>query len=250
VRSQQGVELEIIVVDDSPEASARAVVDLLQDPRIRYFVNPTPSGGYPSRVRNLGWPHARGSLIHFLDDDDIIPAGHYERIKSIFGSNPRVGVVFGRIQPFGIAPDSQIADEKRYFSDAAKRAASCGRFGVRWGFMARMLFDRAMLVCGAALARRECVVAVGGFDPRIRLREDIDLYTRIINQYGAIYVDEVYLFYRIGSPSLMHEQSLSEKDLRDLDFGRRSTQSTFLTDFGLARFVLLKLLSIAMSRRR
>ncbi|WP_423875429.1 glycosyltransferase family 2 protein [Bradyrhizobium sp.] len=39
----QHVPVEVIVVDDSPERSADPVV-------------PSPSGGWPSRVRNLGCP--------------------------------------------------------------------------------------------------------------------------------------------------------------------------------------------------
>jgi glycosyltransferase involved in cell wall biosynthesis len=70
VLSQLDVSVEIIVVDDSPEGSAREVIDALSDPRVKYFKNPSPTGGIPSVVRNLAWPHAKGMFIHFLDDDE------------------------------------------------------------------------------------------------------------------------------------------------------------------------------------
>src|SRR5215475_10535827 len=76
VLGQTGVSFEIIVVDDSPEASAQEVVEGVGDVRVRYLRNPAPTGGVPSAVRNLGWPLARGAFVHFLDDDDIVPAGH------------------------------------------------------------------------------------------------------------------------------------------------------------------------------
>src|SRR5690606_28623032 len=45
--SQQGVEVEVIVLDDSPEASARSVAAAIDDPRVRYVARATPSGGRP-----------------------------------------------------------------------------------------------------------------------------------------------------------------------------------------------------------
>ena len=52
-------------------------------------------------MRNLGWPLAQGSFIHFLDDDDLAPAGHYSAVKRAFESRPEIGVAFGQIEPFG-----------------------------------------------------------------------------------------------------------------------------------------------------
>src|SRR5215470_13083146 len=51
VVNQSGIGIEVIVVDDSPEASARQVVDDFKDQRIQYLHNACPSGGFPSRVR-------------------------------------------------------------------------------------------------------------------------------------------------------------------------------------------------------
>src|SRR5882762_10416476 len=131
---QAGASIEIIVVDDSPEASAQDVVERVGDARVRYLRNPVPTGGAPSVVRNLGWPLAQGAFIHFLDDDDIVPEGHYAAVKTICSEHPEVGVVFGRIAPFGDAPEEQLRDERQFFDDAARRALLCSRFGPKWGF--------------------------------------------------------------------------------------------------------------------
>src|SRR5215475_13260891 len=101
---QAGAVVEIIVVDDSPEGSAREVVEQFQDNRVTYLRNPEPTGGIPSIVRNLGWPRAKGAFVHFLDDDDIVPDGHYRAVKDAFAAHPRVGFIFGRVEPFGIGP--------------------------------------------------------------------------------------------------------------------------------------------------
>jgi glycosyltransferase involved in cell wall biosynthesis len=168
VLGQPGVSVEVIVIDDSPEASAEGVVAAIGDARVRYLNNPAPSGGWPSSVRNLGWPLAQGDFIHFLDDDDIVPDGHYAAVKKIFAARPDVGVVFGRIEPFGDAPEAQLQQERAFFDDRARRARLCRLFGPRWGFTACMMFRRTLLICSAGVVRRECVERVGGHDARIR----------------------------------------------------------------------------------
>ena len=134
---QAGVTLEILVVDDCPEGSAQQAVEGLQDARVTYLRNPTPTGGVPSVVRNLAWPIAKGHFIHFLDDDDIVPEGHYAAVKGAFESHTGVGLVFGKIEPFGIGPEQQLQHERRYFADAARSALACGRFGKRLAFTGR-----------------------------------------------------------------------------------------------------------------
>ena len=91
VLGQLEVTVEVIIVDDSPEGSACAVVKRLNDPRVTYFRTPKPTGGVPSVVRNLGFPHANGIFVHFLDDDDIVPSGHYGAVKEAFAAHPEGG---------------------------------------------------------------------------------------------------------------------------------------------------------------
>src|SRR5260221_10766659 len=76
--AQSEVSLEVIVVDDSPEGSARAAVEGLGDARVRYLKHEPPSGGVPGRVRNAGWPLAQGRFVQFLDDDDRVAEGAHQ----------------------------------------------------------------------------------------------------------------------------------------------------------------------------
>jgi glycosyltransferase involved in cell wall biosynthesis len=239
VLRQSGVTLEILVIDDCPDGSARDVVGALQDSRVEYQRNPHPTGGVPSVVRNLGWPRAKGQFVHFLDDDDIVPDGHYQVIKAAFEDHPEVGLVFGRIEPFGDCSEIQLQHERRYFDEAARRASSCGRFGTRLAFTSRMLFDRAMLVCSAGVVRRESVERIGGFDPGIRLFEDADFYARVMRECGAHYIDRVVLRYRIGSESLMHSPTPSPVQLLQQLYGRRRMQRKYLKERGPLEFFSL-----------
>jgi glycosyltransferase involved in cell wall biosynthesis len=241
VLHQTGVTFEILVVDDCPESSARGVVLGLQDARVTYLGSPIPTGGFPSLVRNMAWPIAEGRFVHFLDDDDIVPSGHYAKVKATFESRPEIGLVFGMIEPFGVCPEEQLQHERRYFIDAARSASRCSRFGTRFGFTGRMLFGVPILVCSAGVVRRECVAAIGGFDPQIRLMEDADFYARIMRKFGAYFLDEVAVRYCIGSPSLMHSPLPSQSQLLDQRKGRRRMQSKYRNEHGVLEFFALAL---------
>jgi glycosyltransferase involved in cell wall biosynthesis len=243
VLRQGGVTFEVLVIDDCPDGSAKDVVDALKDSRVTYRKNPHPTGGVPSVVRNLGWPSAKGKFVHFLDDDDVVPDGHYSVVKAAFETRPEVGLIFGRIEPFGNCSEMQLQHERRYFYEAARRASACGRFGTRFAFTSRMLFDRAMLVCSAGIMRRESVERINGFDPEIRLLEDADFYARLMRECGASYLDGVALRYRIGSPSLMHSPAPSTAQLHQQHRGRRRMQLKYLKERGILEFCLLAILA-------
>lgn len=236
---QRGVNLEVIVVDDSPEGSAASVVQSIDDSRVTYLRNPDPSGGVPSKVRNLGWPLTSGRFLHFLDDDDIVVDGHYAAVKDAFEHHPRAGLIFGRIEPFGNGPDAQLEHERFYFARAARKATLSNRLGRRWAFTGHMLFDMALLVCSSSVVRRECVLGVGGFDPAIRLMEDADFHVRVMREYGAFFLDQTAIHYRIGSPSLMHTPNPPPGQLEQELLGRRAMQAKYRAQRGSLEFYLL-----------
>jgi GT2 family glycosyltransferase len=63
--------------------------------------------------------------------------------------------------------------------------------------------NMTLLVCSAAVIRRECLDRIGGFDPEIRLMEDADYHVRAIRTFGVRFLDRTSIHYRIGTPSLM-----------------------------------------------
>jgi glycosyltransferase involved in cell wall biosynthesis len=240
VLGQTGATVEVFVVDDCPDGSAREVVKGLRDPRVTYMLNPHPTGGFPSNVRNLGWPRATGTYVHFLDDDDIVPDGHYAAVKDAFARHPRVGLVFGRIEPFGTCPPEQLKHECNYFTAAARHAARCNRFGAKFAYAGWMLFgSEALLVCSAGIVRRECVVDVGGFDSHMRLVEDSDFFCRVMRTCGAYFMRRVALHYRIGSPSLMHAPDPPPEQRQAVQEGIRQIWSNYRRDHGFLEFLAL-----------
>jgi glycosyltransferase involved in cell wall biosynthesis len=246
VLRQRDVTLEILVVDDCPDGGARPVIEALSDSRVSYQKNPVPTGGVPSVVRNLGWPRAEGRFVHFLDDDDMVPDGHYAAVAVTFARHPEVGMVFGRVEPFGAGPETQLQHERHFFARASRSAMLCMRFGRKRALAGQMLFDMPLLVCGAAVVRRECVAGVGGFDPEIRLMEDADFNARVMRKYGAWFVDRAALHYRIGYPSLMHSPNPPRAQIELQRDGRRRMRAKYRLEHGALDFYALALFTRAM----
>ena len=241
VLRQHDATVEVFVIDDSAEGSAEEAIRGLGDSRIIYLKNPNPTGGVPSVVRNIGWPLANGTFVHFLDDDDIVSNGYYAAVKAAFAANPRIGLVFGRVEPFGFGPAAQLDHERQYFVDAARKAALSRRFGSRLAFTGRMLFEKALLVCSSSVIRRECVARLGGFDPSIRLMEDADFHVRAMRKCGVSFLDRTAIRYRIGSPSLMHSPNPTEAQQQSVRLGHRQMQLKYRKEHGALEFYALAL---------
>ncbi len=208
--AQDGVRVDVLVVDDSPEGSGRDVVAAIADPRVTYRHRKVPSGGNPSLVRNEGWPEVQGRLVNFLDDDDRVAPGAYREIVKAFSKHRDRGVVFGRIEPFGADPVA-VERERRVFERSARRARFFQRLAVfggrlsRAGLVAGQLFcDPTAFVNSSCVIRREHIAAIGGYDERLTLMEDVDFFTRAIRAFGFVFLDRVLVQYRTGAPSLMN----------------------------------------------
>src|SRR3954451_11064877 len=67
--SQEGVDLEVIVIDDGSTDETSQRLAGLRDSRIRVIRHDAPQG-LPS-ARNSGIAAASGSWVAFLDDDDL-----------------------------------------------------------------------------------------------------------------------------------------------------------------------------------
>jgi glycosyltransferase involved in cell wall biosynthesis len=239
--SQPGVSVEVVVVDDSPEGSARPVVEAIGDPRVRYLLNPAPTGGRPAAVRNLGWPGCTGRFVHFLDDDDRAAPGAYWAVAEAFDANPGRGVVFGRVEPFG---DDQgaVAREQKVFATSTRRARRFQRLGWRTWVAAHQLFCApTLLVCSAGLVRREHVAPLGGFDPGLPLVEDVEFYTRAIRRFGFVHLPRPVVEYRTGAPSLMNAHRKSQDDAVDVSYQRMYAK--YRDEHGALELMALKVLA-------
>ena len=152
---------EVVVVDESASAEARAIVGRyaeIADLQIRCLAVPGIRG--PAAARNIGWRAARGEIIAFTDDDCVPDAGWLAAGLAAFG--PGVDGVEGRV----VVPLPNWPTE--YEKNVARLAL--GEF-----------------VTANCFYRRDVLEAVGGFDERFRApgREDSDLFFTLLERGGV-----------------------------------------------------------------
>lgn len=241
-RSQQGVEVEVVVVDDSPEGSARDAVRSMEDPRVRYMHRTAPSGGRPGAVRNDGVAATKASLIHFLDDDDRLFEGS---LRALADAIARTGaaMAFGRVVPFGDDPGMKEV-QRAYF----ERVASVSRrIRGRRRFAAQLLFRDMLFMNSACMVRRDAFEALGGYDPDLRCCEDVELFVRVSRTGGFTFVDRDVLHYRVGAPSIMNElrrtSAKAEVDMQDETY--RRMHSRYKREHGTLEYRALQLFARA-----
>jgi glycosyltransferase involved in cell wall biosynthesis len=235
--SQSGVNVEVIVVDDSPEGGAEKGVLGLGDARVRYLHRPIPSGGHPGAVRNDGVAISHGQLLHFLDDDDRLFEGSLRPLADAIMTSGSP-MAFGRVVPFG--DHARIRErEQAYFEQVAD--ASSQIRGRQW-FAAQLLFRDMPFMNSACMITRDAFDAFGGYDSKLRCCEDVDLFLRVGRARGFAFVDRNVLHYRVGAPSIMNEFRRTEGAAdRDMVFeSYRKMHSRYKQTYGLFEYRMLQ----------
>jgi GT2 family glycosyltransferase len=237
VLGQEGVTVELIVVDDSAEATARGVIEGLRDPRVRYVARPVPSRGNPCLVRNDGIALACGRYLQCLDDDDRLADGALAALAGALDRHPRAGAAIGIVLPFG-PNEKVVAYERAYFARAADRLRACrGRFGV----LACLLFKEAPIINSACMVRAPLARAIGGYDERVAHCEDADFYARAIRASDFVFVDRPVVHYRTGGPSRIHAAAT----VREMAGAYGTIHDSYRAAHGRLELYALKLLARA-----
>ncbi|HYA16593.1 MAG TPA: glycosyltransferase family A protein [Bryobacteraceae bacterium] len=160
--------LEITVVDDgSGDDGAAVAAAALKGSDIASVVLRTGNGG-PSRARNLGWQRSRGEWIQFLDADDVIAPEKIRLHAAAAEKMPRdVAVLYSDWKATRLV-------EGQWIPSGAIHTPSLGEDTI-----ASLVQSDQFLSNASCLFRRSWLAAVGGFDERHWLIEDVDLLLRI-----------------------------------------------------------------------
>lgn len=196
------IDVEVLVIDDSPERSAEAAVTAIDDPRVRYVAMDTPTGGRPALVRNLGIQLARHDILYFLDDDDQVLPGALSAFSQAFADNPDAGVAFGRVECVGPDERTRVRYQSWFdhVADSAKRVQRSS-----WITAGVIMFRGTVLINSCCSVRRSVAIELGGYDAEMPVYEDVDFFTRGIRLAGHCFVDVPVLRYSTGMPSIIHD---------------------------------------------
>jgi glycosyltransferase involved in cell wall biosynthesis len=176
---QQGVRLEIIVVDEASTDDTAAVLGAIGDPRVRVIRHECSLG--VSAARNRGAAEGRGDWLAFLDDDDLWAPDKLARQLHTAHATGRDWAYTGAVNitedgriAYGnppLSPDEVVAALRRY------NAIPGGGSNV--------------------VVRRKTWRQAGPFDSRLRNTEDWEMWIRLARQGVPACVSSPLVGYRV-----------------------------------------------------
>lgn len=219
---------EIVVVDDG---STDGTPETLQEfarlhPDVRLIVIRQKNRG-PAAARNAGIKVATGELVAFLDDDDVWHPEKLERQLTVLVDRPEIGLLGCATDTFKPTWRSRIVDIGEW----------------------NLLFRNWFLTPGV-IARRDVLIACGGFPEDMRHCEDYALWLRIASGHKCVFLNEVLVSCGHGkapfgvSGLLADLSALREGEKIALDRWHKYRQA------GLTKFALVSLWAYVRHVRR
>ncbi|MDR2983331.1 MAG: mycofactocin biosynthesis glycosyltransferase MftF [Nocardiopsaceae bacterium] len=159
--------LNVIVVDDASKDAA-AIAELAKT-HAAHIIRLDQNVG-PAAARNAGLARVRTPFVAFVDSDVRVTTGTLLSLTSHF-ADPRVALVAPHVR------GQSVNARPRWFERYEETSPSLG-LGERPGVV-RPGAAVAWLPSACLVGRTERLVAIGGFDERMRVGEDVDLVWRL-----------------------------------------------------------------------
>ena len=196
--AQEGVDVEVIVVDDASTDGTPERVESLGDPLVR-LVRRDEQGGQ-ARALNAGIALAQGDWIAFLDDDDLwsprklraqLDVAEAAGASFVYGSMVAVDLAGTVLEALPTPPPQDVR---------------------------RLLLRQNALRCpSSVMATHELVRAVGGFDESLNELTDWDFFIRIADAGRGAACAEVVVGYVVHPQNRrLREDSDVESEFRYL----------------------------------
>jgi GT2 family glycosyltransferase len=210
LRHEQGVRLEVIVVDN---ASADGAADMVAEefPEVLLLRNAVNAGF--ARGNNQAAARARGRHLFFLNNDTEVPPETLRQLLDYALAHPEAGLVAPRLR------DGRGRVQRSCRNRPTVAALLHRTCLFRWTGLFRAAYRRyggrgqageetrpVEVVMGAALfVRRELFVSCGGWDEGYTFGgEDIDLCTRIGQRRAVVYFPEAEIIHHGRASSRLH----------------------------------------------
>ena len=181
---QEGVSLELVVVDDGSTDGTGPWLDRIAttDSRIKIVHHASPR--FISSARNAGIASASGRWVAFCDDDDLwAPDKLSSQLAALRANSARWGCT-------GVV-------------EVDERLEITGHYGVKGGeVLARLLEVNTIPTGSSVIAELSLVREIGGFDPALRGSEDWDVWIKLSQHSPLAAVDRPLIAYRLGRQSL------------------------------------------------
>lgn len=212
VLSQTYTNWELVIVDDGSTDNTAAICKAYQDcdNRIKYYYQ---ANGRQGKARNLGVLNSKGSILAFLDTDDLWLPEKLQVSMDIFQKGDH-DLLFTDAYVFSKSEDLRSG------SPLQKLGVLSGVYKGQEG-MAAFLFKNKIPML-TVLVKKEAVVAVGCFNDR-GIAEDYELWLNLLRQgYVLKGVDVCLSLYRVHENATTSADKLAVEEVAQMltDFFR------------------------------
>ena len=178
VINQKYPNLEYIIIDGGSTDNTLEIIEKYKA-HISYWVSEPDSG--QSNAINKGLKAATGSIINWLNSDDIMLPGCLDTIAGYFSNHPDIALVYGNIVYFN--------DNKKF----PNRILKAGKLQ----YLSHICFPQP-----AAFFSKRMIDAIGFIDESVHFSMDWDLYVRA-NLIGLRFlkVPDIFCKFRIHNDS-------------------------------------------------
>jgi GT2 family glycosyltransferase len=169
VRLQTRADWELIVVDDGSSDDTAAIASAFGDDRIRVV---TQENRGPAAARNLGLRLATTPLLSTLDSDDLWLPPYLETMARVFDIERNADLAY---------TDAWVLDDMtgrvRKTTEMAYQRPPDPPPAAPRAFLEQLI--KRNFVYNSVTARRDALLALGGYDERLWTGEDWELWLRV-----------------------------------------------------------------------
>jgi glycosyltransferase involved in cell wall biosynthesis len=183
-------DLELIVVDDASTDDTAKLV--LRFPQIRY-VRRNDNGGQ-ANARNDGARLAAGEYLAFLDQDDLWEPSLLEETVPVLQAEPAAALIH--------CDGYQVNERNEILEYDAAMKSGCS--------ITQMLRGSHDVATSGSIFRKSCFNAVGGYDERLPIWEDIDLAIRLFQRFRIIHLPRALYRHRLYGRNVSREISSAQ----------------------------------------
>lgn len=191
VLNQTFKEFELVIVNDGSTDGSLEKVKAFSDPRIKIIDK--PNGGVSS-ARNEGIKAASGEWVSLVDADDRWKNGYLEAVSKAIDEYPAASVVVTNYKKGHENPYVKY-NKRGYFSDY---------------FLLAMKYND--IICSSVITcKRACFETVGLFSDRYSYGEDLNMWSRLADNFLIAYVPKVLAEYRIEAENRLCNTKIDPK---------------------------------------
>ncbi|RUO49318.1 glycosyltransferase family 2 protein [Pseudidiomarina donghaiensis] len=195
VLDQTCQDFEIVVVNDGSTDNSAAVVEAIEDDRIR-LIHQKNQG--VSAARNRGIEEARCEWIAFLDGDDLWQPNHLEEVSEAMELYPNEKIY---------VTSFEYSDKRKIFRHS--RASKI--FRINGYFLEAM--DEPLMWTSIVVVHKSCIEKVGGFDKQLDRGEDLEFWARLAKSYPIVKSAVYTSIYRVDAENRSDSRVVGKNSL-------------------------------------